>query len=160
MAKNNAAKEPEGIETIAENRRARYDYEIGDTFEAGMELRGSEVKSLRARHVNFGDTYAIVKNGEVFLVGLKIEAYKEATHEQHEVDRTRRLLLHTEEIRRLQRAVEHKGCTLVPLKLYFKKGWAKVRLGIAKGKTKGDRREDVKRREADREVARALRRGG
>lgn len=160
MGKKKVDKEPEGIETIAENRRARYDYEIGETFEAGMELRGSEVKSLRARHVNFGDTYAIIKHGEVFLVGLKIEAYKQATHEQHEIDRTRRLLLHADEIRRLQRAVEHKGSTLVPLKLYFKKGWAKVRLGVAQGKTKGDRREDLKRRDADREVARAMRRGG
>lgn len=159
MASAGKKADPEGIETIAENRRARFDYDIGETFEAGIELRGSEVKALRQRHVNFADAYALVKNAEVFLVGLKIEPYRQATHEQHDVDRTRRLLLHSEEIRRLQRAVEHKGSTLVPLKLYFKQGWAKVLLGVAKGKTHADRREDVKRREADREVARVMRRG-
>lgn len=159
MAKAKKKPEPEGIETIADNRRARYDYEISDTFEAGLELKGSEVKSLRERHVNFADAYAIVKAGEVLLVGLKIEPYKQATHEQHEPDRTRRLLLRADEIRRLEKATEQKGLTVVPLKLYFKRGWAKVLIGVAKGKTHTDRREDVKRREADREVARALRRG-
>lgn len=159
MAKPKKKSDPEGIETIAENRRARFEYEIGDTYEAGLELKGSEVKSLRARHVNFADAYAIVKNGEAFLLGLKIEPYAQATHEQHEADRTRRLLLRRDEIDRCIRAIEHKGLTLIPLKLYFKKGWAKVLIGVAKGKTKSDRREDVKRREADREVARVLRRG-
>lgn len=159
MAKPKQKKDPEGIVTIAENRRARHDYAITDTFEAGLELYGTEVKSLRDRHVSFSDAYAIVKGGEALLLGLKIEPYHHGTHENHERDRTRKLLLHRAEIDRLETLVTEKGNTIVPLKLYFKRGWAKVLLGVGKGKTSVDKRQDLRRKEADREVARALRRG-
>lgn len=159
MARQRQKKDPEGIVTIAENRRARHDYAIAETFEAGIELLGTEVKSLRERHVSFTDAYALVKDGEALLLGLKIEPYHHGTHENHERDRTRRLLLHRREIERLQALVAEKGNTIVPLKLYFKRGWAKVLLGVGKGKTTVDKRQDLKRKEADREVARALRRG-
>jgi SsrA-binding protein len=145
---------------IAENRRARFDYAIEETIEAGIELLGAEVKSLRNKAVSFADAYAIVKDGQAVLVGLKIDPFKNATHERPAPDRTRRLLLHASEIEQIQVATREKGETVVPLKLYFKGPWAKVLLGIAKGKTHRDRREDIKRREADRDVARALRRGG
>lgn len=151
--------DPEGIVTIADNRRARHDYAIVDTLEAGLQLRGTEVKALRERHMSFTDAYAIVKDGEALLLGLKIEPYSHGTHENHERDRTRKLLLHRSEIEKLEWMVTEKGNTIVPLKLYFKDGWAKVLLGIGKGKSTVDKRQDLKRREADREVARVLRRG-
>lgn len=159
MAKQSKKPDPEGIETVADNRRARHDYAIVDTFEAGLQLRGTEVKSMRDRHVSFTDAYAIVKDGEVLLLGLKIEPYSHGTHENHERDRTRKLLLHRREIEKLEKLVSDKGNTLVPLKLYFKRGWAKVLLGVGKGKTSVDKRQDLKKRDADREVARVLRRG-
>lgn len=144
---------------IAENRRARYDYSVEDTYECGIVLVGTEVKSLRARHVNFGDAYAILKNGELFLLGLKIEPFSHGTHENHDSDRTRKLLAHKKEIQKLTRSCGVKGYTLIPLKLYFKNGRAKVLIGLAKGKTSVDKREDIKRKEADRAVARVMRRG-
>ncbi|MBI1949155.1 MAG: SsrA-binding protein SmpB [Deltaproteobacteria bacterium] len=145
--------------TIADNRRSRHDYEILDTVECGLELKGAEVKSLRARNVSFGDAYALVKGGELWLLGLKIDRFKNAsTHETLEPDRTRRLLAKPAEIERLFKAVALKGHTLVPLKLYFKGPWAKVLIGIGRGKSHEDKRETVKRREADREMERALRR--
>jgi SsrA-binding protein len=159
VAKPKKKPDPEGIDTIAENRRARHDYAIVETFEAGLELLGTEVKSLRGRHVSFTDAYAIVKDGEMWLLGLKIEPYHHGTHENHERDRTRKLLLHRAEIDKLQRLMSERGNTLVPLKLYFKHGWAKVLIGVGKGKTDVDKRQDLKRRDADREVARVLRRG-
>ncbi len=149
----------EPIVSIAENRRARHEYAITDTYECGIVLRGTEVKSLRARHVNFGDSYAILKNGEVFLLGLKIEPFSHGTHENHDADRTRKLLLHRAEIKRLTKAAKEKGFSLIPLKLYFKNGRAKVLVALAKGKTNYDKRHDIKRREADRDVARVMRRG-
>ena len=137
---------PEGIVPIADNRRARHDYEIIDTLEAGIVLVGTEVKSLRAKQVNFADAYALLKDGEVYILGLNISKFQFGTHSNHEPDRTRKLLLHDKEIRKLFKATKEKGLTLVPLKMYFKKGWAKVLLGIAKGKTKVDKRHDLKRR--------------
>ncbi|OGQ24597.1 MAG: SsrA-binding protein [Deltaproteobacteria bacterium RBG_16_71_12] len=146
--------------TIADNRRSRHDYEILDTVECGLELKGAEVKSLRARNVAFGDAYALVKGGELWLLGLKIDRFKNAsTHEELAPDRTRRLLAKPAEIERLYKAVALKGHTLVPLKLYFKGPWAKVLIGVGRGKSHEDKRETVKRREADREMERALRRG-
>lgn len=159
MAKQKQSKDPEGIVTIAENRRARHDYAIEVTFEAGLQLLGTEVKSMRDRHVSFTDAYAIVKDGEALLLGLKIEPYHHGTHENHERDRTRKLLLHRSEIDKLETLVTEKGNTIVPLKLYFKHGWAKVLLGVGKGKSSVDKRQDLRRKEADREVARAMRRG-
>jgi SsrA-binding protein len=159
VAKQKQHKDPEGIVTIADNRRARHDYAIAETFEAGLELKGTEVKSLRDRHVSFTDAYAVVKGGQVFLLGLKIEPYLHGTHENHERDRTRRLLLKRSEIDKLEKLTADRTSTLVPLKLYFKNGWAKVLVGVGKGKSSVDKRQDLKRREADREVARVLRRG-
>lgn len=157
--KKKKEQEPEGIKRIAENRRARHDYAITETFEAGMELRGTEVKSLRNRNVHFESAYAMIKNGEAYLIGLTIDPFKYGTHENHEPDRTRRLLLHRREIARIEKLTREKGTTLIPLKLYFKHAWAKVLLGIGTGKSNVDKREDLKRRDADREVARAMRRG-
>ncbi|MES2504162.1 MAG: SsrA-binding protein SmpB [Myxococcota bacterium] len=147
------------LNQIAENKRARFDYSIIDTYECGMVLVGSEVKSLRARHVNFGDAYALLKNHEVFLLGLKIEPYTHGTHENHETDRTRKLLLNRKEIKKIERDTARKGLSLIPLKLYFKDGRAKVLIAIAEGKSKGDKRDTIKQREADREVARVMHRG-
>lgn len=149
----------EDIVPIAENRRARHDYAIIDTYECGIVLLGTEVKSLRARHVNFGDAYALLKESEVFLIGLKIEPYIFGTHVNHEKDRTRKLLLNRREINKLKKEITRKGLTLVPLKLYFKRGRAKVLIAIAQGKTHFDKRQDLKRKDANREVARVMRRG-
>jgi SsrA-binding protein len=144
---------------IAENRRAKFDYAILDTYECGLVLLGTEVKALRDRHVNFGDAYALLKDHEVFLLGLKIEPYKYGTHQNHETDRTRKLLLNRREIDKLERETGRKGLTLIPLKIYFKDGKAKVLIGLAEGKSKVDKRDTIKQREGDREVARVMRRG-
>ncbi len=144
---------------IAENKRARFDYQILDTYECGLVLLGTEVKALRDRHISFGDSYALLKNGELFLLGMRIEPYKYGTHQNHETDRTRKLLLHRKELDKLAKESDRKGRTLIPLKLYFKDGRAKVLIGVAEGKTKGDKRESIKEREANREVARVMRRG-
>jgi SsrA-binding protein len=146
----------DGIMHVAENRKARHHYKIEDVIECGLELRGTEVKSLRAREMNFADSYALVKNDEIFLLGLQITPFRNGTHENHEPDRTRRLLLKRKEIDKLVRATLQKGVTLVPLKIYFKKGWAKVAIGIGKGKTHSDKRETIKKRESDREMQRAM----
>lgn len=144
---------------IAENRRAKFDYAILDTYECGLVLLGTEVKSLRDKHVSFGDAYALLKNHELFLLGLKIEPYRYGTHQNHESDRTRKLLLHKREITKLERETMRKGLTLIPLKLYFKEGKAKVLIAVAEGKTKIDKRDTIKQREGNREVARAMHRG-
>lgn len=151
--------DPPGIETVAENRRARRDFEIQETWECGLELKGTEVKSLRDRHMSFSDAYAILKNGQAYLIGLVIEPYSHGTHENHERERTRRLLLHKTELERLFKLTAERGLTLVPLKLYFKHGWAKVLIGAGRGKKQIDKREDIRRRQADRDAARAMRRG-
>ena len=144
---------------IAENRRARFDYTILDTYECGLVLLGTEVKSLRDKHASFGDAYAVLKNHELFLLGLRIEPYKYGTHHNHETDRTRKLLLHKREINKLERDTLRQGLTLIPLKLYFKEGKAKVLIAVAEGKSKVDKRDSIKKRESDREVARVMRRG-
>lgn len=156
-----AEKKPRAESTaIAENRRTRFDYEILETVECGIELKGVEVKSLRSRNVSFGDAYAIVKNGELWLQALKIDRFKNAsTHDEVATDRPRRLLASAAEIERLGKAVALKGHTLVPIKLYFKGPWVKVLLGVGRGKSHEDKRETIKRREADREMERAVRRG-
>jgi SsrA-binding protein len=145
------------IESIARNKRARFDYEILDTWEAGLVLHGTEVKALRAHQANLNDAFGVVRDGEVFLINLHIAPYSHAGIDNHEPERTRKLLLHKSEIRRLIGAVERKGLTLVPLELYFRGGHAKVRIALAKGKQVHDRREDIKRRDAERELARAFR---
>ena len=149
--------EQESAETtsIAKNRRARHDYHILDVFEAGLVLTGTEVKSLRDGKANIGDAYGLVKNGELWLLNMHISAYEKGGYANHEPDRTRKLLLHRKEIRRLIGAVEREGLTLVPLELYFKNGVAKVALALGKGKKAHDKRDTIKEREAEREMARA-----
>lgn len=144
-------------DTIARNKRARYDYHIVETWEAGIVLTGTEVKSLRTGKANLGDAYGIVRNGEVFLLNLHISPYEQGNQFNHDPTRTRKLLLHRKEIRRLIGAVERQGLTLVPLELYFKRGVAKVILALGKGKKLHDKRETERRRDADREIARAVR---
>jgi SsrA-binding protein len=144
-------------QSIAKNRRARHDYSILDTYEAGLVLTGSEVKSLREGRANLSDAYGIVRNGEIFLLNLHISPYERASYNNHEPTRTRKLLLHKREIRRLIGAVERQGLTLVPLELYFKRGVAKVAMALGKGKKLHDKRDAEKQRDANREIARAVR---
>jgi SsrA-binding protein len=146
----------EGQKTIVQNRRARHDYHILDTYEAGIALQGTEVKSLRAGQATLQESYADVTNGEVYLVGAHIAPYEQGTVWNHDPRRRRKLLLHKREIERLRAEVEQQGLTLVPLRIYFKQGRAKVELGLAKGKKTHDRREDIKKREAQREIDRAF----
>ena len=145
---------------VASNRRARFDYEILDTFEAGIELRGPEVKSLRAGKASLNEAYALLRGGEAFLVNAHINPYEQAGRENADPRRERRLLLHKREILRLQGQVAERGRTLVPLALYFRRGRAKVELALARGKKRIDKRETIQRREQEREVARALRSRG
>jgi SsrA-binding protein len=148
-----------GIKIITDNRQARYLYEILETYEAGVELTGTEVKSIRAGRVNLKDGYALLRNGEAWLINVHISPYQASgQYFNHEPRRTRKLLLHRKEINRLIGQVEQKGLTLIPLKLYFKRGWIKVSIGLAKGKKIHDKRESVKRREDQREMARAIKR--
>jgi len=156
MAKQEAE---EPTELIARNRRARHDFEILDTWEAGIVLTGTEVKALRDGRANLTDGFGYVRDGEVFLLNAHIGAYGHGNVFNHEPTRTRKLLLHKREIRRLIGAVERQGLTLVPLDLYFKNGKVKVRMALARGKQQHDKREDLKKRDAEREIARLLRKG-
>jgi SsrA-binding protein len=147
-------------QAIARNKRARHDYHILETWEAGLVLSGSEVKSLRQGKANLSDAFAVVQGGELFLLNLHIPPYEQANQFNHEPTRTRKLLLHRQEIRRLIGDIERKGLTLVPLDLYFNaRGIAKVTLALAKGKKQHDKREDERRREDERDMARAFARG-
>lgn len=147
----------EATELIARNKRARHDYEIIDTWETGVVLAGTEVKSLREGKANLTDAFGVIKDGEVFLLNLYIGPYGHGNNFNHEATRTRKLLLHRREIRRLIGAVERQGLTLVPLDLYFKKGRVKTKLALVRGKKLHDQREDLKRKDAEREMQRALR---
>ena len=151
-----ADEQPE-IQTVARNKRARHDYHIIETWEAGVVLTGTEVKALRDGKANLSDAYGIVKDGEVYLLNLHISPYEQGNQFNHDPTRTRKLLLHRREIRRMIGSVERQGLTLVPLELYFKRGRAKVALALGKGKHAHDKREDIKRRDDEREMARALR---
>jgi SsrA-binding protein len=153
-----AAEKPasEGIVPIARNRRARFDYEILDSWEAGIVLAGTEVKSLRNGKANVSDAYAIVKDGELWLLNLHIAPYEQGNRFNHEATRTRKLLLHGREIKRLIGAVERQGLTIVALELYFKRGRAKVRLGLARGKKTHDKRAAMREKDDQREMARAV----
>jgi SsrA-binding protein len=146
----------QGTKLIAENRRARHDYELLDRFEAGIVLTGTEVKSLREGRVQLGQAYADVRGGEVYLVGASIAEYAQGTIANHDPDRDRKLLLHRREIASLIGKVKERGLTLVPTKLYFKDGRVKVELALARGKEKADKRRDLQRRDAQREIERAL----
>jgi SsrA-binding protein len=143
--------------TIARNRRARFDYHILETWEAGLVLTGTEVKALRAGKANISDAYAVVNGGEVFLLNLNIPPYEQGNRYNHEPTRTRKLLLHRREIRRMIGAVERQGLTLVALELYFKKGVAKVALALGKGKQLHDKRATERERDDAREMARVVR---
>lgn len=145
-----------GIKIICENRKARHDYVIEDVLEAGLALKGSEVKSLRAGRANLKDSYADIRDHEVYLVGTHISPYDPASHLNHDPERERKLLLHKKEIGRLVGKVNERGLTLIPLKMYFKRGKAKVELALAKGKRSYDKRETIKRKEAQREMERAI----
>jgi SsrA-binding protein len=149
--------EGSGRKLITTNRRARHDYEVLDTFEAGIALVGPEVKSLRAGRANLSDAYAMIRRGEVFLIHAHISPYEQAGRENPDPRRERKLLLHRSEIRRLDGRVAERGLTLVPLSLYFRNGRAKVELAVARGKKRIDKRETIRRREQEREVQRALR---
>ncbi len=151
----------DGKRTIATNRRARFEYEIIDHLETGIALQGPEVKSLRAGRANLGDAYGVVRNGELFLEKLHISPYEPATRDNADPQRERKLLAHRREIKRLHSAARERGFTLVPLSLYFdENGRVKVDLAIARGKHTYDKRETIKRREADRDAQRSMRRGG
>lgn len=134
------------------NRKAKFDYEIVDTIEAGMVLVGTEIKSIRQGKANLKDSYAIIKNNEVFLLGMHISPYKEGNIFNHDELRTRKLLLHKKEILKLNNKLTLEGYTLVPIKLYFKKNKVKILLGLAKGKKLYDKRETIKKRDIDREL--------
>ncbi len=154
MAKEKAKSE---FQNIAENRKARHDYFVEESFEAGLVLVGSEVKSCRAGRVNLRDGYAQIKDGEIFLYNVHISPYEQANRFNHEPLRPRKLLMHKGEIRRLFGLVREKGFTLVPLQMYFKKGKAKVELALARGKKAYDKRDDIAARDVKREMARAMR---
>lgn len=138
------------------NRRATHDYELIETFEAGLELTGSEVKSLRGGGGSIAEAYARVVDGQVFVEGMNIPIYQEASYNNHEPTRRRRLLLNRREIAEIARGLERRGLTLVPLKLYFKGGWAKLEVALARGKKLHDKRDDAAKRDAQREMAREL----
>ncbi|WP_095013227.1 SsrA-binding protein SmpB [Tsuneonella mangrovi] len=147
--------------TVAENRRARFDYFIEDTFEAGLMLTGTEVKSLRAGEASIAESYAEVRGGEVWLVNANVPEFSHGNRFNHEPRRPRKLLLHAREIDKLTGAVERKGMTLVPLSIYFNaKGRAKVELALAKGKQAQDKRQTIKERDWKRDKARLMRERG
>lgn len=145
------------IKIVADNRKARHDYFIEDTFEAGIVLKGTEVKSLRAGRANLKDSYARIINGEVWAINMHISPYAFAYYGNHEPRRQRKLLLHKSEIKRLYGKVNEMGYALIPMRLYFKEGKAKLLLGLARGKKKHDKRETIRRRDQERELARARR---
>ena len=153
--------EEAGTKKIANNRRAYHDYIVDEKIECGISLQGSEVKSLRDGRISFGDAYARIHHGELWLVSLRISPYTQASLFTHEPDRQRKLLVHRKELRRLERKVDEKGYTLIPLRLYFKRSKVKVELGVCKGKQLHDKRENIKardlKREADREAREQMR---
>ena len=155
MSKQNGGGE-DGRKVVGRNRKARHEYQILDTYEAGMVLKGPEVKSLRAGQLAFRDAFARVESGEVWLYNLHISPYEEANRANEEPDRVRKLLLHREEIRRLEIKTGEKGLTLVPLEIYFRKGNAKVLLGVGRGRRLYDKREKLKKQTQDREAKRAM----
>lgn len=140
------------------NRRASFDYHLLDRFEAGLQLTGSEVKSLRSGGGSIAEAFARFENGEVFLEGMNIPTYEQASYNNHEPKRRRKLLLHRREIAEIAKGLERKGLTVVPTKLYFKDGWAKVEVALAQGKQKHDKRRDEAKKDAQRQIDRYLER--
>ena len=150
----------QGRKVVASNRKARHDYAITDTYEAGMALTGTEVKSLRAGRASLTDAFGHENNGEIFLHGMHIPEYTQGTWTNHEPRRVRKLLLNRAEILKLQGKLRDDGVTLVPLSVYFHNGYAKVELGLAKGKKAYDKRQDLAKRDAKKEIDRAMGRRG
>jgi SsrA-binding protein len=156
-----SSRKQDGVKVVADNRRARFDYEIIDTFEAGIELKGPEVKSLREGRANIGESYASVNGGELYLVNAYVPEYREANRFNHETRRPRKLLLHRRQIDKLAGGVLRDGLTIVPLRIYFNdSGRAKVGIALARGKKLHDKREALKERSWNRERARLLREKG
>lgn len=153
-----ASRKQDGIKVVADNRRARFDYELLQNFEAGIELQGSEVKSLRVGHINLAEAYAAMKGTELFLLNSNVPEYRQANRFNHEPKRPRKLLLHAKEIKRLAVGVLREGLTIVPIKMFFNtRGKVKVDIALAKGKNKGDKRETIKDRDWNREKSRLMR---
>lgn len=146
----------DGRKVVARNRKARHEYHVLETFEAGLVLKGPEVKSIRDGKVSFQDAFARVERGEVWLHSLHISPYEQANRANEDPVRPRKLLMHRHEIRRLVGKVEEKGLTLVPLEIFFSRGYAKVKLALARGKKLHDKREDLKRKDQEREARRAM----
>jgi SsrA-binding protein len=146
--------EESGEKVISTNRKARHDYHVLETFEAGIALTGTEVKSLREGNATISEGYAQIRNGEVWLLGVHISPYKQGSYANVEPLRERKLLLHKKEIRKLFAKTSERGVTLVPLRLYFKRSIAKLQLGVCRGKKEYDRREDIKRRDTERALRR------
>ena len=145
-----------GVKLVARNKKARFNYELGDRYEAGLVLTGTEVKSLRLGKANLTDAYARIKNGEAWLLSCHISPYPFAHYDNHDPLRPRKLLLHKREIKKLTGKLHEQGYSLIPLAIYFKRGRAKVELALARGKKKYDKRQAIKKRDQQREMARAL----
>jgi SsrA-binding protein len=160
MWKVEAMPREKGRKVVASNRKARHDYAILDTYEAGIALTGTEVKSLRAGRASLVDAFGQVKDGEVYLYGMHIPEYAQGTWTNHEPRRARKLLLKRQEITRLMGKLQESGLTLVPLSVYFSDGWAKIELGLARGKRSYDKRQDLAKRDAEREMLRVVGRRG
>lgn len=150
-------KKSEGYKIISDNRQARFLYEILETYQVGIELKGTEVKSIREGKVNLRDGYALVRNGEIWLINAHISPWgKAGDYFNHDPRRTRKLLMHKQEIRKLLGKVEQQGLTLVPLKMYFKSGWVKLDIALGKGKKLHDKRDSIKERDDKRSIERAM----
>ncbi|OHC07144.1 MAG: SsrA-binding protein [Planctomycetes bacterium RIFOXYD2_FULL_41_16] len=145
------------MEIIAKNRKAYFQYEILEKIEAGVVLTGTEVKSIRNRDVSINESFAHLNNGEIFVYEMHVGQYKQGNRQNHEPKRVRKLLLHKREIAKIAGKIKQKGYTMIPLSLYFKEGVVKVELALVRGKTKIDKREDIKKRDIDREIQRAMR---
>lgn len=149
----------EGKKIIAQNRKARFDYSIEESMECGIVLEGTEVKSVKAGTISFNDSFALIENDEVWVQNFHINEYSYSSVFNHDPDRKKKLLLHKEEIKRLKRKVDEKGYTLIPLEFYLKEGRVKVQLGLCKGKKQFDKRNDIKERDVNRDIAREFRKG-
>jgi len=142
------------IKVLAANRKARFNYSVQESIECGIELKGTEVKSMRGSRFSFSDSYAKIDNNELWLIGFHISAYPFGNRFNHDPDRPRKLLVHKQELKRLKRKVDEKGLTLVPLKFYLKRGLVKLEIGVCKGKKLFDKRNDIKRRDQKRDAER------
>ncbi|GAF37112.1 SsrA-binding protein SmpB [Lentilactobacillus farraginis] len=143
---------------MAQNKKARHDYSILETYEAGVVLTGTEIKSIRERRINLKDGFVQIRNGEAYMMNVHISEYAQGNQFNHDPLRNRKLLLHKKEIQKLGQATQDKGITIVPLKVYLKKGFAKVLIGVAKGKREYDKRETIKRRDEQRTIERVMKR--